>query len=142
MPSTKAKLFYTKEKYLSSLPVKDGQIIFVPDSNKVCLDMISTRYSYETIKVFQTEKERNNYTPIEGFYFVEETKVIWRWSGEKWNQISPVNLNPVVYGASEEEFPSIGTSNTLYYTDEGIYNWKETQEYNLIANANRWDKIQ
>lgn len=39
MANAKATLYYTKEQYLNSLPVEDGNIIFVPDSNKVCLDL-------------------------------------------------------------------------------------------------------
>jgi len=144
MANAKAKLFYTKQKYLDSLPKKNGNIIFVPDSNTVCLDMSNQRYTYQTIKIFNADSERlSEQSPHDGFYFVEETNVIWRWANNRWNQISPTNLEPVVYGASEDEFPSLGKNNTLYYTDEGIFNWKEVeQQYNLIANANRWDNIQ
>ena len=95
-------------------------------------------------KIYNKDSERlNEQSPHEGFYFVEETNIVWRWANNRWNQISPVNLEPVVYGATEEDFPSLGKNNTLYYTDEGIFNWKDVeQKYNLIANANRWDNIQ
>lgn len=144
MANAKAKLYYTKQKYLNSLPVKNGNIIFVPDSYTVCLDMSNQRFTYQTIKIYSTDVERlDEQSPHTGFYFVEETGVVWRWADDRWNQISPVNLEPVVYGASENEFPSLGKTDTLYYTDEGIFNWKDVeQKYNLIANANRWDDIQ
>ena len=142
MANTKAKLFYTKEKYLSTLPVKDGQIIFVPESHKVCLDMSKTRHTYQTIEEFKTEAERLSVnTPHKGFYFVEETNTIWRYSSS-WNRINSSGLNPIVYGETEEEFPVEGNKESLYFTDEGIFNWKEAAgKYNLIANANKWDSI-
>ena len=81
MANAKAKLFFTKEQYLSTLPVKDGQIIFVSDSNKVCLDMSKTRHTYQTIIEFETEEERISLkAPAKGFYFVQETGMIWRYS--------------------------------------------------------------
>ena len=77
MANTKAKLFYTQEKYLSSLPIKDGQIIFVADSRKVCLDMRSQRYSYETIQTVEDEEELFEIeNPVSGFYFTESTGAI------------------------------------------------------------------
>ena len=52
--------------------------------------------------------------------------------------MTPDRVDPVViYGVDESEFPQIGKNNTLYYTDNGIYNWKDQDDkYNLIANAN------
>ena len=144
MANAKAKLYYTKQKYLDSLPITNGNIIFCPDAYKVCLDMNNQRYSYQTIKIFTTNDERlNEEAPHEGFYYVEETNIVWRYANNRWQQTSPANLEPLVYGANKEEFPSLGKENTLYYTDRGIFNWKENEnEYNLIANANRWDSIQ
>lgn len=74
MANAKAKLYYTKQKYLDTLPIENGNIIFVPDSLTLCLDLNKQRYSYKTIQVFATNEERAAYaTPNEGFYFVEET---------------------------------------------------------------------
>ena len=77
MANAKAKLFYTKEKYLSTLPVKNGQIIFVPDAHKVCLDMSTQRFTYQTILELETERDRLSIqAPLNGFYFVEEDNAI------------------------------------------------------------------
>lgn len=138
----KAKLYYTKSKYLPTLPISNGNIIFVPDINTVCLDMSNERFLYQTIKVFETEEERAAVPfPNVGFYYVTDTNVLWRWENG-WARITPTNLTPNVYRESEEDFPQEGNEGTLYYTDEGIYNWKEnSNEYNLIANANKWNGI-
>ena len=144
MANARAKLYYTKEQYLDSLPVKDGNIIFVADSRKVCLDMRDQRYSYNTIQVVSTLGELEALeNPADGFYYVDEIDAIWRRADERWNRITPANIEPVVYGEDVEHFPIEGKKETLYFTDNGIYNWKEQfNKYNLIANANQWDSIE
>jgi hypothetical protein len=47
-----------------------------------------------------------------------------------------------MYADTEEDFPVVGEQDRLYYTDEGIYNWKsQLNKYNLIANANKWESM-
>ena len=143
MAKAKAKLYYTTSEYLPTLPVRSGNIIFVPDDNKVCLDMVDQRFEYRIIKELETDEERIDMPfPNEGFYYIEETNLVWRWSRGKWRQVTPTNLTPIIYGDCEDEFPEIGKDGTLYYTDSGIYNWKgQLNKYNLIANANRWNSV-
>ncbi len=70
---------YTTSAKLNDLPVEDGQIIFAPDMQTICLDMSGQRFYYQTIKIFETDEERTSTPfPIQGFYFVQETEVIWR----------------------------------------------------------------
>jgi hypothetical protein len=72
-----AKFVYTTSAKLDTLPVEDGQIIFAPDANTLCLDITGQRFYYQTIKTFQTDAERVE-TPFlnQGFYYVEETETI------------------------------------------------------------------
>jgi hypothetical protein len=115
-----ANFVYTTSAKLNKLPVEDGQIIFAPDMNTICLDMSGNRFYYQTIKTFETDEQRAATPfPIQGFYFVEETQVIWRWCG-KWIQIT-ADPNPIVGGETEEDFPEQGKKNSLYYTDDGIF---------------------
>lgn len=121
MANAKAKLYYTSSEYIDRLPIANGNIVFVPDANMFCLDMSNQRFTYTTIKTFATDAARTAVPfPNEGYYFVEETKVFWRWNNG-WSQITPSNLNPVVYGTTVEDLPAIGKAETLYYTDDGIY---------------------
>jgi len=70
---------YTTSAKLNDLPVEDGQIIFAPDMQTICLDMSGQRFYYQTIKIFETDEERMSTPfPVQGFYFVQETEVIWR----------------------------------------------------------------
>lgn len=136
------KLYYTKAKNLESLPVTAGNIIFVIDENMVCLDIAEQRFYYHGIKIFETDAERLEAPFVQdGFYLVAETNVLWRWR-DGWIRLTSAEDNPIYYGNTEEDFPNEGEEEKLYFTDNGIYNWKtQLNKYNLIANANTWDGI-
>lgn len=138
------KLVYTTSKKINELAIVDGQIIFCPDDNIIALDMKNQRFTYKTIKTFNTDAERLN-APFAapGFYYVEETNIIWRLTtANVWRQVTPTRVSPIIYGETEEVFPTIGEEGMLYHTDKGIYNWKpQLNTYNLIANANTWEGI-
>ncbi len=138
------KLIYTTAEKLNSLNLADGQIIYVPNDNIIALDMRGQRFIYKTIRTFATDAERLNAVFISpGFYYVEETNIIWRYTANKiWRQITSPEKTPIIYGETKEVFPEIGEEGILFYTDNGIYNWKpQLNEYNLIANANTWGSI-
>lgn len=132
------KLVYTTAAKLDSLAVVDGQIIYLADENQICLDMKGKRLTYHSIKTYDTDAERLATPPIpKTFYFVFETNVMWQYNNG-WQQITASNLTPVLYFDTEDKLPVQGEANKLYYTDNGIYNWRESDhKYNLIANANR-----
>lgn len=132
------KLVYTTAAKLDSLSVVDGQIIYLADENQICLDMKGKRLTYRSIKTFDTDAERFATQPIpKTFYFVFETNVMWQYNNG-WQQITASGLTPILYFDTEENLPEHGEVNKLYYTDTGIYNWRESDnKYNLIANANR-----
>lgn len=137
------KLVYTTSSRLDQIAITDGQIIFLSDENQICLDMRGKRLTYKAIKTFNTDAQRLNSIPIEKtFYFVFETNVMWQYFNGEWKQITASDLTPILFYPKETNFPNTGKENRLYYTDTGIYNWKESdQDYNLIANANRWQSI-
>lgn len=134
-----AKFYYTTSDKLQELPVQNGQIIFVPDKNTLCLDMNGQRSYYQTIKTFATDRERLDATNlIKGFYFVEETSDFWEWK----NGWEKTTKSPVVYGSTVASFPARGKEGVLYYSDDGVYRWnKEQVNYKLIASVNAWDNI-
>lgn len=136
------KLVYTTAAKLDSLSVVDGQIIYLADENQICLDMKGKRLTYRSIKTFDTDAERLAIQPIpKTFYFVFETNIMWQYNNG-WQQITASGLTPILYFDTEDDLPEKGEVNKLYYTDNGIYNWRESDnKYNLIANANRWGSI-
>ena len=79
--------------------------------------------------------------PTEGFYFVEDTGVMWRYK-EEWKQITPDNLNQITFGASVEDFPKSGNSKILYVTDDATYKWDTvTKTYLCVSNKTEWKTI-
>ena len=144
MTTAPAKLYFTTASKLPELEIANGQIIFTSDTHTVYLDMKGHRYSYSTITVFEFDAERLNWlAPVEGFYFVIESGVLWRYNVGKysgWVQITPSNPEPVQFYDSVEILPPEGVENTLYCTNNAIYNW-QGQSYHMIANKSQWETI-
>lgn len=136
------KVYSTVASKLNQLQVVDGQLIFVKDIKKIFLDMNGIRLGYDPIQVFSTEEERQGVlAPVEGFYFVESTGVMWRFSNE-WKQLTPSNLDPLFFGNKKEDFPSQGNSATLYVADNATYKWDSLlKEYIMISNKTEWEKL-
>ena len=71
------KLVYTTGSKLDQLTIADGQIIYAPDDNIIALDMKGQRFTYKTVKTFETDEQRLNAAfAAPGFYYVEETNLI------------------------------------------------------------------
>ena len=105
-------LYIAQPKHLSQLPVRDGNIIFLENSNKVCLDYHDKRYDYETIKTFQTDSEREIFVPdLSGYYFVVETGCLWYYNNG-WSRITCPPEDVVTF--VDIDLPTVGRSETLY----------------------------
>lgn len=142
MPNAIVKFYYTANSKLSELPVADGQIIFVYDTKKFYLDMNGLRLGYSDIQVLALESDRTSIlAPTEGFYFVDETDVLWRYKGG-WKQVTPDNVSPIVM-ADYEEFPPTGKENTLYVTDDATYKWDAvSSQYVCVSNKTEWTTLE
>ena len=78
----------TTNSKLSNLPIKDGQLIFVHDSKKIALDYKNARTVYEQIQVLEKESNRTELlAPINSFYFVVETSILWKNENVQWKQL-------------------------------------------------------
>lgn len=79
----------TTASRLPNLSIKDGQLIFVKDKQKIVLDLDGKRKFYNQINVLQTDEERLALlAPIPGaYYFVLSTIVLWTFL-EGWIQIT------------------------------------------------------
>lgn len=125
----------TTASRLPDLSIKNGQLIFVKDSQKVALDFNDKRTFYNQIVVLQTEHERTSLlAPISGlFYFVIDTAVLWHYE-QSWIQIT-TSPNEIIYiGVS---LPELGSANTLY-VDTALNNvsvWDDdTKKYQIVAD--------
>lgn len=139
--ASKVKFYYTVDSKLADLPIVDGQFIFIGDTKKFYLDIHGTRLEYTDIQVLSSDTDRTSIlAPTEGFYFVDDTNVMWRYKGG-WHQITPSNTQPFVYG-DYDSFPEVGRENTLYATDEATFVWNSmTSSYICIANKTEWKEV-
>lgn len=140
MTSSPAQFYYTTSTKLKDLNIVNGQIIFTSDTKTMYLDMKNKRHSYSTIQSFKTDADRiNELLPASGYYFVEETNVLWRYRNG-WAQITPSNLSPILFFGDKTQLPSTGIEDTLYCTDNAIYTWKQSS-YQMVADKTEWKTI-
>lgn len=125
----------TTASRLPDLSIKNGQLIFVKDSQKIVLDLNDKRYFYNQIVVLQTDSERQSLlAPISGlFYFVIDTAVLWHYE-QSWIQITTSPHEIIYIGVS---LPELGSANTLY-VDTALNNvsvWDDdTKKYQIVAD--------
>ena len=105
------KVISTVDSKLASLEQKDGQLIFCKDTQKILLDLNGVRTAYEQIITINTESQRTEIlAPVDGFYFVLDTHILWRYSAE-WIQITsqPADVVKINQGSSNSgKFLGIG----------------------------------
>lgn len=79
----------TSNSKLPSIPVKDGQLIFVQDKNTIAFDFGSRRRVYKQIEDLATEADRLSLlAPVtDCYYYVVETSVLWTYR-DGWVQIT------------------------------------------------------
>lgn len=142
MANAIVKVYTTVAAKLSQLAVSDGQLIFVSDTRRIYLDFNGYRIGYDTFRVFDTDQDRLQWlAPVEGFYFVRSTGVLWNYEGS-WKQLTPSNLEQVVIGESASNFPTEGDPKTLYAANSGVYRWDaSSNQYGLVANKLEWGDL-
>lgn len=69
----------TSEK-LSSLLIKNGQLVFIKDKGRIAFDFNDKRTFYNQITELETDYERASLSsPSDGYYFVIDTAVLWHY---------------------------------------------------------------
>ena len=132
------KAISTVDSKLASLEQKDGQLIFCKDTRKILLDLNGVRTAYEQITTINTESQRTEIlAPVDGFYFVLDTHILWRYSAE-WIQITsqPADVVKINQGSSNSgKFLGIGPDGSVSPMDppQGMTEEQEDQlEQNTI----------
>lgn len=127
----------TTSSKVKDLVIKDGQLIFVHDNNKIALDFGGKRTFYNQITELESEQARTSLlAPITGqYYFVIETAVLWTFQGG-WKQLSTPPEEIVFIGTA---LPELGVSKTLYVNkdvdNEHISVWDDaTSNYVVVAD--------
>lgn len=133
------KFIATNHNKLSSINIKDGQIIFVKDEKTIYLDSEGARVAFENILTIDSENNREQTVAIEGcFYYVEDSKLIYRYKNAQWNCL---NSSEIVFD-DKDSFPKTGDEKKIYISDNNIYKWnKENNEYIKIGCGNIMNEL-
>ena len=103
------KIVATTSDKVKNLVIKNGQLIFVQDKGRVAFDFKDKRVFYNQITELDKEQERTSLSsPVNGYYFVIETAVLWLYNGE-WIQITTPPRDVVFIGV---ELPELGQAKT------------------------------
>lgn len=137
------KFIATTQAKVDSIPVAAGQLIFSTDERIIYLDT-TERTTFQSIITVPTEQFRQELTsPVEAFYFVNDTKILWQYEQSEWYQLTNSPKENVVF-TDEDSLPSEGEDEILYVTDTNIYRWNVTaQEYTKLGGGNSaiWQEL-
>lgn len=139
------KFIATTSSKVNQIPVISGQLIFSRDDRVIYLDAESNRTSFQQIiSVINDATREELVSPVEGFYFVEETAALWRYKDSEWTQISAKADERVVFTDEENGLPETGQGKVLYANtiDNKIYRWDENNPQYIAMNPIYWDEIQ
>lgn len=125
----------TNANKLPDLAIKDAQLVFVRDKQKIALDIGGIRTFYNEIVTLETESERTSLSPVEGlYYFIIETAVLWTYQATGWIKLTTSPEEIIFIGTN---LPGLGTENKIYINkiEKNISIWdNETQNFIPISN--------
>lgn len=139
----KVTYYLTNSYNLNNIEVKPGNLIFCENTKTIYLDSASGRIAYDSITVFETDADRYNLVaPERGFYYVEETKVLWRYDEYNWSPLTEPPTNNVVF-IPKNELPQEGEPAVLYICGKDFYIWniEEHQYEKMNASEIIWNEI-
>jgi hypothetical protein len=128
------KLVATTSSKIRSLPISDGQLVFIQDLGRIAFDFKNKRVFYNQIVELETEVDRLNLeSPLDGYYFVLGSGVLWFYKSG-WTQITekPNNIEFI-----DVDLPELGQEDKLYInkTEQNISVWDDKIEgYIKVAN--------
>ena len=121
---------------LKTLPIINGQLIFVHDKHRIALDYDGKRKFYNQIEELDTDNDRKELADptIGRYYFVIETAILWTYRGDSWIPLTSPPQDILRIGS---EFPEFGESQRLYIDTlrKEISIWDATtNQYIVVAN--------
>lgn len=136
------KFIATTSEKIKDIQVQSGQLIFSRDDRVIYLDT-DVRTSFQQIITLVSEEVRQKLTsPVQGFYFIKDTKTLWNYDGSVWSQLSSEPKENIVFG-DYSTFPQVGEEGVLYVDKTKFYQWDaDTQAYYAMSeNAMTWESI-
>ena len=128
----------TTASRLPDLTIKDGQLIFIKDKQRIALDLNGKRTFYNQIITLQTDEERQSLlAPIsELYYFVIETAVLWTYQSA-WIQVT-TKPDEIIYIG--DNLPESDTGHKLYVnkSDKNISIWNDVENsFSIVSDCTK-----
>lgn len=131
------KFFLTSSSKIDTITVSAGNLIFCEDTQTIFLDSPNGRIAYRDIITLATDAARIALpNPIETFYFVDETCVLWKYFNNTWNQITATPEDQIVF-ANYSDFPPVGNTARLYVDGLDIYRYLDGN-YQKMSGSFDW----
>lgn len=130
----------TTSDKMNSIDIESGQLIFSRDDRVIYLDT-DVRTSFQQIITVVNEQTRQELiSPVSGFYFIEDTKTLWRYNNSIWEQLTEPPKENLVF-AERENFPVQGQEEVLYVDKDTIYTWDANNNVYTKMGALNWEPI-
>lgn len=130
------KFIATTSDKIDSIPVVSGQLIFSRDDRVIYLDT-DVRTSFQQIITLIDDDQRLAIQfPLQGYYFVKDTKILWTYENGNWIQITEPPKQEVVYG-----LPDVGEENVLYMEGTKLYRWDKLSNSYIEMGIQIWEAI-
>lgn len=133
------KFIATTSDKIKDLSVISGQLIFSRDDRIIYLDT-DKRTSFQQITILKDEQARTKLIPLDGFYFVEDTAILWRYTDQKWIQLTEKPKENLIF-IDRANFPAVGKKGVLYCTSSDIYQWSLTDNDYIRMGSETWEPI-
>lgn len=130
----------TTSDKMNSIDIESGQLIFSRDDRVIYLDT-DVRTSFQQIITVVNEQTRQELiSPVSGFYFIEDTKTLWRYNNSIWEQLTEPPKENLVF-TERENFPVQGQEEVLYVDKDTIYTWDANNNVYTEVGALNWEPI-
>lgn len=130
----------TTSDKMDDIDIVSGQLIFSRDDRVIYLDT-DVRTSFQQIITVVNEQTRQELvSPVNGFYFIEDTKTLWRYNNSQWQQVTEPPKENLVF-AEKNNFPIKGQENVLYVDKNTIYTWDSENNVYIEVGTLIWESI-
>lgn len=132
--------YLTDSANIDGIEVSIGNLLLCEDTKRIYFDGENGRVCYDSIMVFPTTETMIAYeNPVEGFYFVEESKTLWRYDEDGWVALTEPPMN-VIRFIPESDLPEEGEIEILYVCGTKLFIWEDGQ-YKQINADSIWQEV-
>ena len=88
--NTRVTIVKSNKSLLESTPINNGAVYFIQDTKELFFDFESIRTEIKDILTLATDDERTSilFVPLNKFYFILDTQVLWFYKDGTWYQVT------------------------------------------------------